>query len=467
MSANLAHSDDLSKEAPKDPGHEIQTLDQLIDSYRGTKLKNKPGEKWDYNNYGYILLAYIIEKASGMDYLSYLQKAIFSESGMTLTTDQKDLPRQPAVGYTGIGTDSIFPVKDETYPAWFKGAVGLYSSTNDLYKFLRSVFTCRLFPRQTLNLMLDTCISTHKGNLLWTAGWQKSEIDGHDFYSHGGSAEGFSTIAGYMPDDDITITILSNLVRDCSGGQSSASFSYVDEIAGDIIKILHGKSVACLPLPKGKATGNPAGHYRLDESHYMNVSYKNDSLLLLTNPAGSFTLFDYNLYREINDTARNYLICKEFTSSLLANNFGGFGKYATEEMQKGTFNDEFHASLMNFWEKVVSHDGQYVSSNIYEKETIPYGEGYKLAFHFERSEMIMQLFFDQKGLVSGFFVLKILPKCNVTAVNLIPVGNDEYFVDGIRAGGYKDINVSYDRKSGTLNFRNEDGIYTALRTDHQ
>jgi hypothetical protein len=61
----------------------------------------------------------------------------------------------------------------------------------------------------------------------------------------------------------------------------------------------------------------------------------------------------------------------------------------------------------------------------------------------------------------------VLPKCNVKTVNLIPVNNDEYFVDGFRYGGYKDFNVSYDRKSGVMNLKSVDGNYTALRTDHK
>jgi hypothetical protein len=77
----------------------------------------------------------------------------------------------------------------------------------------------------------------------------------------------------------------------------------------------------------------------------------------------------------------------------------------------------------------------------------------------------MQISFDQQGLINGFFILKVLPKCTVKTVNLIPVNKDEYFVDGFRYGGYKDFNVKYDRKSRTLNFKNADGIYTALRTD--
>jgi CubicO group peptidase (beta-lactamase class C family) len=468
MVANIAHSDDLSKEKPIHPDKDIVTLEQLIDSQRGTKLKSKPGKRYDYNNYGYILLAYIIEKASGMDYLSYLEKSVFSEAGMTETSDQKNLPRPHAVGYFGIGTDNIVPVKDEIPPAWFVGAAGLYSSTADMYKFIKAVFSCRLFPREALNMMIDTCISINKGNIYWTAGWQKEEIEGHELYSHCGSIQGFSTRISYVPDEDIAVIVLSNLVRDFTGsGLSSVSFSYVDEIACDIIRIMNGTSVACLPVPRGKASRNPVGNYRLDDNHYINVSYRNDSLYLSTATESNFTLFDYNLYREANDSTSNYMVCKKFTSSILENNFDGFEKYAQDDARNSWFNGKFFTSIMNFWEKVISHDGQCISSNIYEKVLQPYGADYKLVYHFERSELIMQISFNEQGLINGFYILKVLPRCNVKTVNLIPVNKDEYFVDGFRYGGYKDFNVRYDRKGGILNFKSDDGIYTALKSDDQ
>ena len=469
MAANIAHSNDFSKEAPNHPDKEIVTLEQLIDSFRGTKLKSRPGEKYDYNNYGYILLATIIEKVSGMDYISYLEESVFSEAGMTGTFVQKNLPGAHAVGYFGFGTDHIYPATEAFNPPWFLGAAGLYSSTKDLYKFVKTVFSCGLFPRQTLNMMIDTCIDIHKGNISWTAGWQREEIEGHQLYSHCGSIQGFSTRISYVPDEDITVIVLSNLVRDFTGGGlTSVSFSCVDEIACDIIRIMNGTVVDYLPVPGGKASRNHSGNYRLDDNHYIRVSCRNDSMYLSTAPGSNYTLFDYNLYREANDLTNNYKVCRKFTSSILENNFEGFEKYATADLQSTFFNEKFFISIMNFWEKIVAHDGQYVSSNIFEKIEKPYGTDYKLVYHFERSELIMQISFNDKeqGLINGFYILKILPKCNVKTVNLIPVKKEEYFVDGFRYGGYKDFRVKYDRKSRTLNFKSEDGAYTALKTDN-
>ena len=465
MIANLAHSDDFSKEKTISPGKEPITLEQMIDSYRGTRLKNKPGKKYDYNNYGYILLAYIIEKTSGVDYISYLNKAIFSKAGMFDTFNQMNLPRESATGYFGIGTSNIYPVTNEVHPSWFKGAAGLYSTTSDLIKFLQSVFSHQLFSGETLSLMLDTCIVTNRGNILWTAGWQKHEIDGQDFYSHGGSIEGFSTLIGYLPEDKISIVILSNLVKDyTNGGLSSVNFSFVDPIVEDIIRIMHDKAVSYLPVPQGKAGKKHNGNYKLDDTHFINISLQNDSLFLTTEPNSNFTLFDYCLNREISDSSQNYKVCKIFTSSLLGNKLNGFEKYATDDMQRAFFNEKGFTSVMNFWERILSQAGKYLSSNICDKVTKPDYTDYSLAYHFEKAELTMQITFNNQGLINGFYILKVLPKCNIHAVNLIPTGKDEYFVDGYKYGGFSDFSVKYDKVKRSLSLKSDNESFTALKT---
>lgn len=254
MTANLAQTDDFHKEEKVPvPGSEITTTEEVISKFRNTTLKTRPGRQFNYNNYGYLLLAYIIEKVTGMDYLSYLNKEIFPDAGMINTFGQRFLPLEPVKGYTGIGTAAIEPVVNETFHSWLKGAVGLYSSASDLDRFLKAILSNRILKQETLDLMLDTCVVTGMKNISWTAGWQKNKVDEVFFYSHGGSIPGFSNRIGFIPEENITITILSNLVKDKSrDGLSSVNYSWTDEIAEDIIKILHGKTVSFLPVPSGK-----------------------------------------------------------------------------------------------------------------------------------------------------------------------------------------------------------------------
>jgi CubicO group peptidase (beta-lactamase class C family) len=66
------------------------TPGQLIKSFDYMPLEFKPGTKYNYSNSGYVLLAYIIEKATGEDYHQYTMKNVISRAGLkhTLFADE-------------------------------------------------------------------------------------------------------------------------------------------------------------------------------------------------------------------------------------------------------------------------------------------------------------------------------------------------------------------------------------------
>jgi CubicO group peptidase (beta-lactamase class C family) len=445
--------------------HEPVTLEQMISQFRNDKLKSRPGSTFEYNNFGYIFLAYIIEKVSGLDYFSYLNTAIFSKAGMNHTHSQLDLPGSEASGHTGIGTGHNPPVKNPVHPSWYTGGAGIYSTTGDLFRFLQALFSSQLFSENSLKLMLDSCVHTHKGNILWTPGWQKNEVDGHEWYSHGGSIEGFSARIGYIPEENTAIVILSNLVRDFhTEGISSVNFSFVDHFAEDIIRILDGGTVACLPVPKGKADHKLSGEYRIDDTHSINISYRNDSLFLNTGTDDGFTLFDYSLNREIMDTSNDYKTCKIFTQALENNNFDGFYGYADDLMRRVIFNPNDIHKITDFWLGVFPRTGKYISSNVCDKNIQPGHVDYSLAFHFEEAEVTMQLSFNDEGLINGFYILRIIPRCHIRSVHLVPTGKHEYFVDGYSYGGYDDFRIKYDKHQRSFRFDAGKTSFQASRT---
>src|SRR5947199_7573174 len=46
-------------------------------------LKFEPGVKWEYSNYGFLLLGVLIEKVSGKSYYDFVTENIYSVAGMT------------------------------------------------------------------------------------------------------------------------------------------------------------------------------------------------------------------------------------------------------------------------------------------------------------------------------------------------------------------------------------------------
>ncbi len=459
MAANLCQRDDQGN-GMVGLGNEPITMDELISKFKETKLKYQPGTKFEYNNYAYVLLAYIIEKVSGMDYKDYLQKAIFTPAAMCNTFYQTDLKRSSSVGYEGMGSESTRIFYDYSDPSWNKGASNIYSTVTDLAKYLKAEFSYRILSDKTLKIMLDTCVkSSFLGNQ-WTLGWVKQSTDNLIIYSHSGDGNGFATYAGYIPDRKISIIILSNLVRgDIGDAVRSTAYTFVDEIAENIIKIFNNKEVAFLPIPGGRADKKICGRYRLDDRHFMTVSLQNDSLYL---SADSVTVFDYIYNKNLTDNSANIKVCKALNTAFLNNNFDGFEKNAAEEL-KDAFNKEGAAALSGVWKYLTSTNGKYQSYSLYKINTEAGNNTYYMAYHFEKADLLMDLSFNTDGFINGFFITSILPKCETKKIKMFAVGNEEYFIDGYRYGGFKDYRIKFDKSRQTLYFRAEGDDFSALK----
>ena len=65
------------------------TPKEIVDFFKDQPMDFEPGTKFQYDNSGYILLGYIIEKASGEPYAQYLENHIFEPLGLKNTSYEK------------------------------------------------------------------------------------------------------------------------------------------------------------------------------------------------------------------------------------------------------------------------------------------------------------------------------------------------------------------------------------------
>ncbi len=61
----------------------LRTLQDYVKVYGDRGPKFDPGSRWEYSNYGFILLGILIEKVSGESYYDYVRKNIYLPAGMT------------------------------------------------------------------------------------------------------------------------------------------------------------------------------------------------------------------------------------------------------------------------------------------------------------------------------------------------------------------------------------------------
>lgn len=137
-----------------------------------------PGTQYEYSNTNYHVLAFIIEKVSGIKYCDYLKKNIFDKCGMKKTTSMAtgDLT------YVPVNFDELvkYNFSKDGYPACpnsTRGDSGIHSCLTDMVAFDRALFTGKLLSKSSMEIML-------KDEDGYCCGLMKEK----DGYSHSGSS---------------------------------------------------------------------------------------------------------------------------------------------------------------------------------------------------------------------------------------------------------------------------------------
>src|SRR5256884_4940378 len=99
---------------------ELRSLNDYVNLYGSRPLKFEPGSKWEYSNYGFILLGVVIEKVSGQSYYEYVRDHVYKPAGMTSSgsgpEDQAVDGRSDALTLMGGGFE-LADTGQRPYPA--------------------------------------------------------------------------------------------------------------------------------------------------------------------------------------------------------------------------------------------------------------------------------------------------------------------------------------------------------------
>lgn len=208
----LSHTSGLVREAPGYDNFKMQSDLSIIKSAYDLPLNFPTGEKYQYCNLGYFMLAEIITQVSGMPWQDYIIKELFVPAGMTNTVMTDFYPVIPnrASGYVFnngkyINAEAMIAVRPSG---------GFLSTTTDMIKWDKVL--------RDKNIIL----SKKNWELLWTPfiktsteadsksyygfGWITDEYKGHKLIGHGGSNTGFRTQYSRFVDDKLSIMVLTN-----------------------------------------------------------------------------------------------------------------------------------------------------------------------------------------------------------------------------------------------------------------
>ena len=191
-------------------GAEEMTPRQILDVVKDDPLVFEPGTKWAYNNSGYLLLGMLIEKASGMPYAAYLEKHILPRAGLTSTRydDHRTVVPRRVPGYAHAGDKVVNAHFLNMSIPYAAGA--LLSSVDDLARWNAAVAAGKVVDRKLLDKAWTSYRLANGDETAYGYGWRFATIAGERVIEHGGSIQGFSSHALWLPERDLYVAILSN-----------------------------------------------------------------------------------------------------------------------------------------------------------------------------------------------------------------------------------------------------------------
>ncbi|TDW49957.1 CubicO group peptidase (beta-lactamase class C family) [Flavobacterium sp. 270] len=225
----------------------------LADTENGSweKVKTLPmefntGDKFRYNQTGYVIIGKIINKISGVHFTKFIEERQFKAAGMKQTRfgDSNDIIPNSAGAYTtqDIVNDRWVTTTEvrnsyAKFPEYFRTCTGIISTSDEIAKWIIALQNGTLLKeKSSLDLLWNPAILNNgriRGfNKLvngYAIGWPTVIREEHPAI---GPVGGMRSAFFVYPKDDISIVVLTNL-------QGANPEFFIDEIGGYYIPEMH------------------------------------------------------------------------------------------------------------------------------------------------------------------------------------------------------------------------------------
>src|SRR5690606_27883623 len=135
------------------PVHTLTTAEAFLPLLDGFPQAFPPGERFAYNNGAYVVLAVLLERATGETYHRAVQRLVLDPAGMAQTgfPPLNALPADAALGYLHDDGDLVSTLH---LPVLGNGDGGAFTSAADLHRFWRALLDGRIVGRETVEAMV-------------------------------------------------------------------------------------------------------------------------------------------------------------------------------------------------------------------------------------------------------------------------------------------------------------------------
>lgn len=170
----------------------------------GFPTKFPAGERFSYCNGGYVVLAVIAERVSGLPFTELVARRVFEPAGMTASGFSRSdhLPPRTATGYKGDGRSNVFDL-----PVLGSGDGGAHSTARDVHRFWRALGQGRIVDERFVALATEVVTADAGDGLGYGRGiWLED-----DTLVMAGGDHGVAFTSRHHPGTATTVTALANI----------------------------------------------------------------------------------------------------------------------------------------------------------------------------------------------------------------------------------------------------------------
>jgi D-alanyl-D-alanine carboxypeptidase len=182
----------------------------LVELLRGEPRVSTPGERFAYNNLGYLLLGIVVERVSGRTYEDYLRDEVLAPAGarsVALCDARRVIPHR-AAGYE-LRDGTAFNHEPVNASLVF-AAGGLCGNAADVAVWLRALAGGVVVAPEAFRRMTTRGVLADGSAHAYGYGLFVDSLAGHPRIHHGGDVNGYSGHAAHYPGEDVTVVVLTN-----------------------------------------------------------------------------------------------------------------------------------------------------------------------------------------------------------------------------------------------------------------
>ena len=319
----LTHTSGLVQDVGKD--YDVAERDGTVKKILEQPLEFQPGERFEYTNVGYTLLAAILEKVSGQPYEEFLNQNLFKPADMHFTGYRLPQWNERVVAHWYVGeTDNGTPL-EKPYPYWnLIGNGGILSTAEDMYKW-------------HLALTGDEILSTDAKEKLYTPylndyayGWDVLDTPRGTLIQHnGGSMLGNSAEFIRYVDADVVIVLLCN--------QSYGTEPLSEVVRDKIETLVFGGEVAVPPSvrkPDPADLARLAGEYKLPSGGRLTVSIESSRLIIKAEGQDALNPLVFPEHADPNFCQNLNKLSQEIFQAAIQGDYGPFGEVLANKEER-------------------------------------------------------------------------------------------------------------------------------------